>query len=364
MAAESDMTYDEAQAAVDNGDEVTASELAEMHPDKNMDRILYDISKEQQEMELQAKLDQMYEFNEPRAAAKQGRKTVHTGPKGVLTDQMEARLKMRARRIEEKIYREKHGNYMALDSSVDDTQHKLTIVDQRKQWVSAKQKRREHKLDSKDNEEGDSDDALSEDDMDELALQRYKLQRMKILEAHQPRFGDTKELTAWTFDEEVEHAPHNVWVVVHVYQDYMERCARMNYALGQIAKSYPHIKFMRARSDRLGLDNYPEVGLPTLIVFRNGKQLQNHIAMHTQIAGAFEVKDVEAFLIKNGVMKPVVIIPDGIEDASDTRNEAVYTKKTTTRARSDIRLQNNSNVKLAYKTKVQNDSDDSELDID
>merc|ERR1712154_74523 len=137
--------------------------------------------------------------------------------------------------------------------------------------------------------------------------------------------------------------------------DYMERCARMNYAIAQIAKSYPHIKFMRARSDRLGLDNYPEVGLPTFIVFKNGKQLQNHIAVHTLIGNPFQVKDVEAFLIQNKVINPVVVIPD----IGDNQQEQ---QQTHNKQKTNITMRNNGKAQFGKKC---NDKDsDSELDID
>merc|ERR1712154_701135 len=146
-----------------------------------------------------------------------------------------------------------------------------------------------------------------------------------------PRYGNTMEMTAWTFQKEVDEAPSNVFVVVHVYQDYMERCARMNYAIAQIAKSYPHIKFLRARSDRLGLDDYPEIGLPTFIVFKNGQLGKS----------PFDVKDVEAFLIKHKVIEPVIVIPDiggdGQEDVVETDKNGKYIK-------TKVNIRNNASI--------------------
>ena len=143
------------------------------------------------------------------------------------------------------------------------------------------------------------------------------------------------------------------------YTQYMERCARMNYALGKVAKSYPHIKFLRARSDRLGLDKYPEVGLPTIIVFKNGQQLQNHIAVHEIIGNPFDAKDVEAFFIKNKVIQPIVVIPD----PADNDNGDLYggnDNKNNNKRGGKITMKTNG-VKLS--SQVDDDSD-SELDID
>jgi len=294
-----------------------------------MNEIEYDITKSNMEEELKHKMESRYDFDEPRARAKQGRKTCHTGPKGVLTDYEEAKLKMRARRLQEKIVSQK------------------------------KELRTEHKAQSNETTETlDSDDALEDlqddDEIDDELLAQYKQHKLNVMEATRPRFGNTMEVTAWTFEKEVDGAPRNVWVVVHVYQDYMERCARMNYCIAQVAKSYPHIKFMRARSDKLGLDNYPEVGLPTFIVFRNGEQLQNHIAVHTLIGNPFDVKDVEAFLIRNKVIEPVVVIPD----LHDVQREKQRAQRGIA---SKIDIKNNA----AHSQRVaEEDDSDSELDID
>ena len=138
----------------------------------------------------------------------------------------------------------------------------------------------------------------------------------------------------------------------------MERCARMNYAIAQVAKSYPHIKFLRARSDRIGLDTYPEVGLPTIIVFKNGKQLQNHIAVHEIIGNPFNVKDVEKFLIENKVIQPVMVIPEIGDQSLNNKGKGAQNKNRKTK----ISMKSNFNAKLS--SKYADDSEDSELDID
>ena len=142
-----DMSYEEAQEAMDQGDVVTNSELQEMHPDQTMDQINYDIQRTNMEEELKHKIESKYEFNEPRAAAKQGRKTCHTGPKGVITDFEEAKLKMRARRLEEKIHSEKK-KYMNFGMDSDETAHRLQVIDMNANKPTAKELRTEHKTES------------------------------------------------------------------------------------------------------------------------------------------------------------------------------------------------------------------------
>ena len=89
--------------------------------------------------------------------------------------------------------------------------------------------------------------------MDKDALLLYKMSKMKIMDSVKPRYGSVKEVTAWTFSKEVDEAPQDVWVVIHMYQDYIEECVQMNNVLSKVAHAYPHIKFLRGRADFLGL---------------------------------------------------------------------------------------------------------------
>ncbi|ETN98643.1 hypothetical protein RFI_38849 [Reticulomyxa filosa] len=72
----------------------------------------------------------------------------------------------------------------------------------------------------------------------------------------------------------------------------------MNDCLEEVAKAYSHVKFLRARSDRIGLDNYPEVGLPTIIVFQGGQQKHNFIACHELVGLPLTPVKVEQFFIE------------------------------------------------------------------
>eukprot|EP00483_Globobulimina_turgida_P000643 UN00643 len=302
----SDMSYEEAQQAVDAGDEATTSEIQEMYPDKTMNKIEYDMAMKEAELEWSSKISAMHSFNKPRAAAKQGRKTHRTGSKGVMTDYEEAKLKMRANRLKKKI-RGENKYYMNIGSNANETASKLMIIDQKKSKVTKKQLRTEREKTANSDSELDEE---FDDLLDEEVLLQYKLEKMKILCENSNRYGNVEEITYLTFDKEVVAAPQNVSVVIHIYQDYLERCVRMNHALQCVAKSYPHVKFLRARSDRLALDTYPQIGLPTFIIFKNGKQVQNHIAVHHLIGNPPQVKEVEAFLIENKVIQPIVVIPD------------------------------------------------------
>ena len=82
------------------------------------------------------------------------------------------------------------------------------------------------------------------------------------------------------------------------WHQYMPRCADMNKSLSELSRVYPHVQFLRARSDRIALDDYPEIGLPTLIIWKNGQQLNNFIAMQSLVETPFTARIIQDFLIK------------------------------------------------------------------
>ena len=56
--ADDGMTLGEAQEAVENGDDVIASELNDLPPDKTMNQIMFENSKQQSQMRYEHKLEQ------------------------------------------------------------------------------------------------------------------------------------------------------------------------------------------------------------------------------------------------------------------------------------------------------------------
>ena len=198
-------TVSDLQDAAENNDMVTNDELQEMHPDLNMAQIAAKF--EADERELNAQAATMPE--EPRYEARKGMKSFHSGPKGVIADFNEAKLKQRAKRIEENL-RRKEKLYMTLGSSNPNQIQPFHL----KYTKKSKKDKSDSKHDS-DSEESDLDDS------DDEAIQIYKQEKLKQIQKYRDRYGSCMEVTAWTFEEKVEQAPKNVVTVMHVYQDVM-----------------------------------------------------------------------------------------------------------------------------------------------
>ncbi|KAH9943931.1 hypothetical protein B0H21DRAFT_467186 [Amylocystis lapponica] len=65
------------------------------------------------------------------------------------------------------------------------------------------------------------------------------------------RFGYLREVGVRSFVQAVEEE-RNVWVLVHIFDPSLDRCATLDDTLSQLARAYPSTKFLRARAGSLG----------------------------------------------------------------------------------------------------------------
>lgn len=65
-------------------------------------------------------------------------------------------------------------------------------------------------------------------------------------------YGHLREVGVGGFVEAVEKVPKEVWVVVHIYDGSLGRCAILDSHLSSLARLYPSVKFLRARAGAIG----------------------------------------------------------------------------------------------------------------
>ncbi|KAG8998190.1 hypothetical protein FRB94_010442 [Tulasnella sp. JGI-2019a] len=65
-------------------------------------------------------------------------------------------------------------------------------------------------------------------------------------------FGHLREVGAGGFVEAVDKVPRNVWVVLHIYDASLTRCAVLDSYLAVLARRHPSVKFLRSRAAAIG----------------------------------------------------------------------------------------------------------------
>ncbi|EJF59319.1 hypothetical protein DICSQDRAFT_138633 [Dichomitus squalens LYAD-421 SS1] len=69
--------------------------------------------------------------------------------------------------------------------------------------------------------------------------------------ARSGRYGHLREVGVRSYVQAVEE-DRDVWVVVHIYDPSLDRCATVDEALSRLARTYPYTKFLRARAGAIG----------------------------------------------------------------------------------------------------------------
>ncbi|KAF8671464.1 phosducin [Rhizoctonia solani] len=224
-----------------------------------------------------------------------------TGVKGVIRDRAEARARENSKRAQE---------IAELNAKLEKTA--LTARTFKEDEVAKK---------------------LEEDEQD--AKERYRRRRWRELKERatggSAGFGHLREIGVHGFVDAVENERPQTWVVVHIYELGVSRCAAVDESLARIARSHVSTKFLRARASAIGfavlnsgsglfdpriapvcaIDSDEEHGsdagpsvevdvdmLPTVLVYRGG-QLE-----HTFIRVDWEAGQggIQNLLIKHGIL--------------------------------------------------------------
>lgn len=117
-----------------------------------------------------------------------------------------------------------------------------------------------------------------EDDEDDEVLKKYREKRLAELKefASKPKFGKVYELRKQDYIDEVTNAPKDVYVVLHLYQTYIEDSQVLSKIFDNLAKKYVLVKFMKIVASDC-IPGFNDKDVPAVIVYQNGKLLRQFI---------------------------------------------------------------------------------------
>jgi hypothetical protein len=115
-----------------------------------------------------------------------------------------------------------------------------------------------------------------EEDLDELLnddfILKYTEERKKQLQTLS--FGSMQEISLPDYEKQVTQASKNSWVIVFLYQNYINICQKLDSILSDLAARFHQIKFVKIQATRcipskyfkLKKD-YPDKNVPTIILY-------------------------------------------------------------------------------------------------
>ncbi|OMJ70169.1 hypothetical protein SteCoe_31903 [Stentor coeruleus] len=125
-----------------------------------------------------------------------------------------------------------------------------------------------------------------QDDLDEDIFEKYRKQRIKELQevAKKPRFGTVIEISKQDFIQEVNDAPKDVFVIIHLYQDYVPYCRLIDQCMISLARKFINHKFIRIQATRC-VENFRDSDCPAIIVYKNSEVTHQMIACAGLLGG-------------------------------------------------------------------------------
>lgn len=145
-------------------------------------------------------------------------------------------------------------------------------------------------------EEMKEDDPDLEDDDEFMKQYREKrLQELKV-DATKPKYGSIIEINRPQFEVEVNRAPQDVIVIIHLYQDHIPECRKLNEILAQLAKKHPTRKFIKIVANKC-IENYLDIDCPGILIYKNGDLMDKIIPAGDVFGGVRMNMDTVEFVL-------------------------------------------------------------------
>jgi len=171
-------------------------------------------------------------------------------------------------------------------------------------------------------------DELEDDLDDDSVLAKYREQRLAELAATAAtsKFGSVLEIERSDWMREINEASKESFVVVHVFQDYLEASNRVDGALSRLATERRRVKFVRIKATAAA-ENWPDDRLPAVLVYKDGSIAHQLMAENLAFdwandrgADAADVRDhdlrrLDAALVVAGVFDEPLFRDDDDEQA-------------------------------------------------
>jgi hypothetical protein len=121
-------------------------------------------------------------------------------------------------------------------------------------------------------------DILEESDDEDEVIRAYKEKRMQEMKdfAAKPKFGKVLELRKHDYIAEVTNAPKDVYVVLLLYQTYVQNSNILSVIFDNLAPKFPLVKFMRIVATNC-IEKYKDTDVPGVIIYQNAKLIRQFI---------------------------------------------------------------------------------------
>merc|ERR1711977_466519 len=163
-----------------------------------------------------------------------------------------------------------------------------------------------------------------DDDCEAAAMERYRearLAEMKEAEAKRKHNGLT-HVTAQDYMAEVTNADIGTVVILHLYQEYVPECVRLNEVMNELSWKHKEVKWCKIKSTDANAD-YPDKALPTLLIYKDGQVLDRVVSLKTNGGKPVTADGLEWRLAQQGLIE-TTLEADPFADMSVTKMRVLH----------------------------------------
>ncbi|XP_059622580.1 phosducin-like protein [Phlebotomus argentipes] len=206
--------------------------------------------------------------------------TTNTGPKGVITDWREYKK-------------------MLAEARSADEQERLEQL--QKMSSMGKTKAEDEKARADAELEAELAELMNDESI--LAFQRQRVLEITAKMGVRSTFGQLIRLqSAEEFLQAVEEEQHST-VIVHIFENNVPACRRLNQCLEELAKEMPTVKFCSILSSHARVSlKFRNAALPTILAYKKNQIIGNFVQLVSELGDDFCSSDVENFLIERGII--------------------------------------------------------------
>ena len=135
---------------------------------------------------------------------------------------------------------------------------------------------------------------------DDGFMKEYRERRLQQM----MKFGAVIELETDDYVSAIDDEDASVTLVIHLYQESLEACRRVNSHLDVLARRYPQVKFARIVATKAD-SSFENVVLPALLVYRGGALVHTLLRITDDLrarSNKIGFDDFEAYLHKESVL--------------------------------------------------------------
>jgi hypothetical protein len=150
------------------------------------------------------------------------------------------------------------------------------------------------------NDSGDESDPDFRDDPEEDSevVQEYREQRLNEIRelAAKPKFGTVRHITKQDYVQEVNDAPEDTYVVLVLYQDYIETSVKLVEIIESLALKHQKVKFLKSIATKT-IPDFLDDHVPGILIYYNGEVTHQLIPALPVIGGKKMSVDIVEYVL-------------------------------------------------------------------